>query len=1091
MGGEVSVDLTEDITHLIANKIGSEKYRVAFSLRIPVVGPAWIANIHEQWKKGQAVDIEKAAADVSLGPLKGCNICLTGFAIDQRLEIQRDTLQYGGKFNSDLLKGATTHLICYRPTGEKYKSALLWGIKCVRRSWLDDTMKNVELADETKYSFDGQDSLPVVHSGRSAAKSHVPNGQVIEDQSILIPDQMYLEACYIFICQSFPVAQVAQIKKMIRVAGGIYVAEYDAHGVTHVLVPSDKIDQRTIALFDEKLPLPFIVNQHWLRRSNQEGKILPEADYIVPFPTRADDGQSKPVRFEGSRTWTTDSAVQKKDPRNLRGNMATLRSRSKSVLAADSMDRGSPQHADLDTCLDTCHNADLESDLTDSSTQQSASEQKETMPTSSVLSSAGKATTSQARNGLKTRTASGLLTAALGDLSVTPTQQTPIADTSLATKADQLNLDEEEESQPANIFVRLYITAHGCKDSVTNAIRKNTPIFGGTYFDETETPPAPDALVRTIVPLSMTWDKARHLKGIVLTNCWFETSLREERVISRNEYFLYKPMKTIPIAGRAIALLGAKFSDKLNTICTNLLISDQPSGPKYEFMAKSGRPIVTMEWLKQCVEQGELLPYDDFLLNPDVSQALGMTPHGSFARTQSMSRQWSDESQRTITSATSTQDGSTSQIAPSDKPLSGLTICLLSRVVGSHSEMQRMITQMGARLLTSYDPSATHFIHKGKATTDAKRDLRAAKRDNLYIVSPEWLYKSRDAGVRANERHYPETYDDKHLTLTTTGLHTPQERPSLAVLTSRGSSPSLRTTSSRSSKKSPAVGFGRSGSSTHRQQSALPSPSQIFQGTAAGATSSMFSTDTLPSSAKISSANNSFDSSLNGTMDSSYSSNGQLDSASVWRPVPYLPVVRSSDRRKRRAAVAGEESPLSGPAADISMVVPSQDDGNDDNSNTEHYFYKSQERYGEDAVYWVDVEGREKKRALMESLGYRTVAPVSQGNNSSSDRDQSGTVTPEHRVQPKFLLTGINAMDRARFKRSIQELGGVVLEEVSDDHDYWKQNCTHLITNGNKPPRTAKLVLAMGIHAKIVHKAFIAASVEKGEWVDEAQFLVK
>ncbi len=62
--------------------------------------------------------------------------------------------------------------------------------------------------------------------------------------------------------------------------------------------------------------------------------------------------------------------------------------------------------------------------------------------------------------------------------------------------------------------------------------------------------------------------------------------------------------------GRAIKVLGAEYLDKLSTVSTNLLISDQPDGPKYEFMAEHGRPIVTMEWLKQCVEQVSVFTVD-------------------------------------------------------------------------------------------------------------------------------------------------------------------------------------------------------------------------------------------------------------------------------------------------------------------------------------------------------------------------------------------------------------------------------------------------------------------------------------------------
>lgn len=57
-------------------------------------------------------------------------------------------------------------------------------------------------------------------------------------------EKMYLEACHIFLCPSFSAAQVSTIKKMIRMAGGLHVVEYDPMEVTHVLVPSDRLEPR-------------------------------------------------------------------------------------------------------------------------------------------------------------------------------------------------------------------------------------------------------------------------------------------------------------------------------------------------------------------------------------------------------------------------------------------------------------------------------------------------------------------------------------------------------------------------------------------------------------------------------------------------------------------------------------------------------------------------------------------------------------------------------------------------------------------------------------------------------------------------------
>jgi len=55
--------------------------------------------------------------------------------------------------------------------------------------------------------------------------------------------------------------------------------------------------------------------------------------------------------------------------------------------------------------------------------------------------------------------------------------------------------------------------------------------------------------------------------------------------------------------GKAIGHMGATFCNKLNNLTTNLLIADKATGPKYEFMAKKGKPIVKMRWLQDCIQQ--------------------------------------------------------------------------------------------------------------------------------------------------------------------------------------------------------------------------------------------------------------------------------------------------------------------------------------------------------------------------------------------------------------------------------------------------------------------------------------------------------
>jgi hypothetical protein len=235
-------------------------------------------------------------------------------------------------------------------------------------------------------------------------------------------------------------------------------------------------------------------------------------------------------------------------------------------------------------------------------------------------------------------------------------------------------------------------------------------------------------------------------------------------------------------------------------------------------------------------------------------------------RGQSANNHHSNGSNRSSSSASASQTGHTPQPAPSDTPLEGLIICLPSRVIGNHQKMQDMIIQMGARHISSYSSSATHLIHKGKATPDATRNLRAARKDKLFIVSPDWLFKCQETGLRVNECEYPETYD-KRLTLSMTPAS--NDRPEFEITLKSSQSPTFALSGPASAgahKRSPSAIPDRSvisGSQYYRFGAGQPSSSQKFQGTAAGATSALFGGD----SDQPSSTNNSTEPPLNGTVD--------------------------------------------------------------------------------------------------------------------------------------------------------------------------------------------------------------------------------
>ncbi|KAF9913208.1 DNA topoisomerase 2-binding protein 1 [Lobosporangium transversale] len=1002
---------------------------------------------------------------------------------------------HGGKYTKDLLKDSTTHLICENSPTDKYTSALQWGIQCVTRKWFIDTLAKKERADESLYKALLEDGGKRANGQGAKEKPKDVNPEDnINDGQIQPPAEMFLEACQIFLCPSIPDAQVTRLKKMIRITGGIHVTEYDPQEVTHVLVPSYELSPSTLALFDDDSTLPYIVHMDWLRRSNRERRLLPESDYIVPFQ-RGEDGQPRRTRSGSSGTWTTDPAFKNKTSTGSSSTSAhdpTSRPQIRVSASSVSSNSSSNTIVSKETVRDPAMPADLPSTI-----------------------SPPNLSPRQTRQGLAARTVSGILSDALVDLSMTATTQRSLTTQENSWKLDVQPLQEEEEAPSSNIFLGLYITSYGCKAEAK--IREETIANGGTYFDAAEGPPseATEAQVRTIVPLSMSWEKAKGLRGVVMTICWFERSLVEERVIPRSDHFLFKPLRNIPVEGfehlkisisasqmeeteyrhiqRTIKILGGVCLDKLHTVETDVLIADAPIGPKYEYMAKHGRPVVRMEWLKRCIEEGKAVPFKDFLLKEEEPEEMKTEVQDSPGWIQSENGYQNGESFRSNSSSSNLTQSQVQQSGSSNRPLAGLVICLPTRVLGDHREMQDMVTDMGARLIIKYNSTASHLIHNGKATMDAKRDLKNAKRNSAFIVSPEWLYKCDETRMRVDERDYPETYDGRHLTLatTTTHLRSPQDRPALAVLpSSRSTSPSQR-----SGKKTPVIGFGRAASTGYAAHQhgtgSQSSPTQTFQGTAAGALSAIFGSDTMSSSASL---DISIPVTFSGPMATQQEGNGLSDSF-IWQPMPMLTMTRSTNngKRRRRPLPTPGGTQLSTTDMDHSGICETPDVSRDGSSIPENYFDKSSERYGEDAVYWVDVEGREKKRALLESLGYKTYKPIQREASSSRLEALSHDMEVQRLPVPRFyfMLTGISLVDRGQFKKTIQELGGVVLEDISQDHDEWKRKCTHLVTNGNNPPRTAKLVMAKVCGAIIVNKGFLVASREHGAFVDDTPFRVK
>ncbi|KAJ1915661.1 protein kinase activating protein dpb11 [Mycoemilia scoparia] len=92
-------------------------------------------------------------------------------------------------------------------------------------------------------------------------------------------------------------------------------------------------------------------------------------------------------------------------------------------------------------------------------------------------------------------------------------------------------------------------------------------------------------------------------------------------------------------------------------------------------------------------------------------------------------------------------------------PLSGVVCCLSQRLFHRKQELIGLATELGARLVSRLEVGKTsYYIHQSTREREAGKDFNTAKRNNIPVVSPWWLYACRDEGGIVDPLFYSHTY---------------------------------------------------------------------------------------------------------------------------------------------------------------------------------------------------------------------------------------------------------------------------------------------------------------------------------------------
>ncbi|KAJ1659709.1 protein kinase activating protein dpb11 [Dispira simplex] len=151
LGGRYTGDYTEDVNILVAERTGSEKYKLAVRVCKPIVLPGWAYAYQHAVLDGVTLDSGNVLEQFLLPPFAGCRVHLTGFPHALvRQKIQNLIMEYGGRYD-ERMSVRCTHLIAPAPQGNKYNLAQTCGIHIVNLDWVLDSVNMKACADEHLY----------------------------------------------------------------------------------------------------------------------------------------------------------------------------------------------------------------------------------------------------------------------------------------------------------------------------------------------------------------------------------------------------------------------------------------------------------------------------------------------------------------------------------------------------------------------------------------------------------------------------------------------------------------------------------------------------------------------------------------------------------------------------------------------------------------------------------------------------------------------------------------------------------------------------------------------------------------------------
>ncbi|BFY98833.1 hypothetical protein BsWGS_01873 [Bradybaena similaris] len=649
MAGQVDRNLTADVTHLIAGEVGSNKYLVAVANGKQVMVKDWVFKVWELSQERHVLATDEIFQKYTCPPFMGVTVVVSGFKARERNQLRDFVIRGGGKYSGELRLNECTHLIVKEPQGAKYEAAKNWHIKIVTDRWLFDCMDKGRYLDTKPYQFSTnpqpqtvQTSTPerksavypsisdisaISHSGLNTSQQHVDEttdmtsctrfsdqfsaagrrntlaetkmgNTLLEADVTTSSADVFLDGCRIYLSGIKPAVQ-EKLRKIITAGCGLRCMEINDN-ITHVVI--GEVVASDILVLNGLTECPHVVTADWLFECFRLNTHISEEKYM-----RSDLGLKLPSKYR----CTTDS---------VEGSNSTLKgSTNKVEKDKKKNDRLQDVHA---------FEMDAPSDMEMAELLSQYMEPKEASKPDPVV----KVVTPVLPMGGSS---------SLQDVTLKPQED---------LEEDALTQDPngicEEDIAGHGIFHKLKFVILGFDEEEMVQLTLLIKDKGGSVLACGKTRQVADIAIVPLMgfPVDVTVSE-------ILTNAWLQMCMEVDELLSYDGW-LSRPIElpeTEPLAGCCLCVsgyagverecimhlaqsLGANCQDhfsrkaRKDLQANTHLVVNYPSGSKYEAAKKWQIPAVGREWISACINSGQRVPEEEYLIDVLEEKRLQTAP---------------------------------------------------------------------------------------------------------------------------------------------------------------------------------------------------------------------------------------------------------------------------------------------------------------------------------------------------------------------------------------------------------------------------------------------------------------------------------